>query len=82
LARAGLGRLTDVADPRDNEGGEKGTTLEEIVEVQRRKEKNSNENAHKNRAAHADDELSPNETESITEWFARLAKPLTSGEKS
>jgi hypothetical protein len=44
-----------------------GTTVEEVIEHQRDREK-----------AGVADELSPAENESIQEWFARLAKAIDS----
>jgi hypothetical protein len=65
LERAGLGRLVDTTDPRENHGGEKGITTNEIARRQRDKEKNLNESASKNREAQ--DESAP--------WQKYLGEP-------
>jgi hypothetical protein len=73
VKRAGLGtlRISDGVE-EENEWGKArqnrtGTTVEEVIEHQRDREK-----------AGVADELSPAENESIQEWFARLAKAIDS----
>jgi hypothetical protein len=77
LKRAGLGTM-DTTDPRENHGGEKGITTNEIARRQWEKEKHLNESASKNREAHDEGEswkeYLPGPDDNVHAWYANLAK--------
>lgn len=71
LQKAGLGKLKDDKNDENKQfhakGAERGATGESVAAAQREKEKTKLQDE----AAYM-----PNETESITEWFARLGKAI------